>query len=124
MGDMKQRVVVLGASHKPERYSNRAVRRLMQHGHRVIPVNPSETAIEGLPVVSSLQDVDGPVDTLTVYVSPGTSTTLEETIIRLHPGRVIFNPGAENPALMDRLMREGIRTEEACTLALLATDQF
>jgi uncharacterized protein len=37
---MAQRVAVLGASHKPERYSNQAVRMLKEYGHTVIPVTP------------------------------------------------------------------------------------
>ncbi|MFT5473484.1 MAG: putative CoA-binding protein, partial [Kiritimatiellia bacterium] len=30
-------VIVLGASAKPERYANQAVRLLVKHGHTVIP---------------------------------------------------------------------------------------
>ena len=41
-------VAVLGASRKPQRYSNRAVRALAQHGYRVVPVNPAHAEVEGL----------------------------------------------------------------------------
>ena len=44
----QQTVVVLGASPKPERYSNKAIRLLQQHRHRVIPVHPAIAKIEGL----------------------------------------------------------------------------
>ena len=38
---MKQeRVAILGASDKPDRYSNKAQRLLRQHGHTVVPVHP------------------------------------------------------------------------------------
>jgi predicted CoA-binding protein len=124
MGDKRQRVIVLGASAKPERYSNRAVRLLIQQGHDVVPVHPVVSLIEGLPVVSSLEDLSGHVDTVTLYVSAERSSALEDAIIHLHPDRVIFNPGAENPALRVTLEANGICTEEACTLVLLNTDQF
>ena len=124
MRDKRQRVIVIGASAKPERYSNRAVRLLIQHGHEVVPVNPAVSSIEGLPVVSRLEDLSGHVDTVTLYVSAERSSALEDAITHLHPDRVIFNPGAENPALRAILEGNGICTEEACTLILLKTEQF
>ena len=37
------------------------------------------------------------MDTVTVYVSPQVSSTMTDALVALAPGRVIFNPGAENP---------------------------
>lgn len=48
MAKEKLRVAVLGASTKPERYSNIAVYSLLEHGHEVIPVNPAHTEINGI----------------------------------------------------------------------------
>jgi predicted CoA-binding protein len=124
MTETRQRVVVLGASDNPERYSNMAVNRLLEHGHEVIPVHPKLDRIDGLEVVSSLGEVGGPVDTLTVYVSPQVSSSLAEAIVALAPGRVIFNPGAENAELEAALAERGIPTLQACTLVLLSTGQF
>ncbi len=42
------KVAVLGASQNPERYSNKAIRMLLQHKHEVTPVNPAQSTIEGL----------------------------------------------------------------------------
>lgn len=120
----KHRVVVLGASNNPERYSNKAVRMLREHGHAVVPVHPVATEIEGLPVVPRLDQVTGKVDTLTLYVSPDTLTPMQADIISLNPGRVIFNPGTENPQLMQELRQHGLKVVEACTLVLLRTGQF
>ena len=124
MENEKQTVVVLGASPKPERYSNKAVRLLLEHGHRVIPVHPAITEIEQLPVVRALEHIETPVDTLTVYLSPALSAPLQPDLLKLKPERVIFNPGTENPELKQALERDGIATEEACTLVLLNTGQF
>ncbi|MDT8391839.1 MAG: CoA-binding protein [Lentisphaeria bacterium] len=124
MNNKKQRVVVVGASPKPERYSNQAVRLLARHGHEVVPVHPAATDIEGIPAVSCLADVEGHVDTITLYVSGARSSALADAIIRLRPGRVIFNPGTENPALQAALNDHGIATEEACTLVLVNSGQF
>jgi predicted CoA-binding protein len=124
MSDTKQRVVVLGASDNPERYSNMAVNRLRDNGHEVIPVHPALERIDGIEVVPNLDRVEGAVDTLTVYVSPKVSSALADAIVALAPGRVIFNPGAENAELQAALAEHGVPTLEACTLVLLSTGQF
>jgi predicted CoA-binding protein len=120
----RKRVVVMGASHKPERYSNQAVRLLQEHGHEVIPVHPRLDEVEGLKVAHSLNEITGAVDTLTLYIGPERSSAIAESIVRLRPGRVIFNPGSENPELEARLDEAGIVHEQACTLVLLRTGQF
>jgi uncharacterized protein len=119
-----QKVAVLGASPKPERYSNRAIRLLLEKGHAVLPVHPAIPQIEGLDVVESISAIGDRVDTLTMYVSPAHSTRLAEAIAELKPGRVIFNPGTENPELYEALSAAGIPFEEACTLVLLNSGQF
>lgn len=124
MSHKQKRVVVMGASHKPERYSNKAIRLLQEHGHEVIPVHPRLDEVEGLQVAHSLSEIPGTVDTLTLYIGPERSSTVAEAIVQLRPGRVIFNPGSESPELEARLDQAGIAHEQACTLVLLRTGQF
>ena len=119
-----QTVAVLGASANPDRYSNMAVRRLHEAGHRVIPVNPALDTIEGLPVAKSLGEIREPVDTLTLYVGPQRLAPLTDEILRLAPKRVIFNPGTEYEHLATALDRAHIPHLEGCTLVLLQTGQF
>lgn len=119
-----ERVVILGASDKPDRYSYRALLLLRQHGHEVLPVHPKLTQIEGVPVVADISTIEGTVDTVTMYVGPAISSALQDKLTALKPKRVIFNPGTENAALQAHLTKAGIACEEACTLVLLNTDQF
>lgn len=119
-----ERVVVLGASPKPERYSNKAMRLLQQHGHEVTPIHPAIKEIEGIAVLASLAEVAQPIDTVTMYVGAARSNDLADSMIAAAPRRVIFNPGSENPALAEKLTAAGIEVEEACTLILLNTEQF
>lgn len=119
-----QRVVVLGASANPARMSYQAVKRLSEAGHEVVPVHPAIDTLLGADVTADLMEVRGKVDTLTVYVNPARSSAMTETIVERKPGRVIFNPGAENPELTSRLEAEGIPCENACTLVLLSTGEF
>ncbi|MBI2380327.1 MAG: CoA-binding protein [Gammaproteobacteria bacterium] len=115
---------MLGASPKPERYSNQALRLLMAMGYAVIPVNPGQDRIEGLAVTKRLGEIAEPVHTLTVYVNGPAFDRLLPEVLALKPDRVIFNPGAEAPGSYARLEAAGIAVEEACTLVLLRTGQF
>jgi predicted CoA-binding protein len=117
-------VAVLGATPKPERYANQAVRLLLEKGYRVTPIHPRIPQIEGLAVAPSLQAVKDPIDTLTLYVGAARLEPLTDDILAATPGRVIFNPGTETPALQRALDGAGIPWEEACTLVLLRTNQF
>ncbi len=119
-----ERVVILGASDKPDRYSHKAQLLLREHGHEVVPLHPKLASIEGVPVVADLSLIVGAVDTVTMYVGAAISSSLAEKLIALKPQRVIFNPGSENPALAAKLETANIAVEEACTLVLLRTGQF
>lgn len=117
-------VVVLGASPKANRYSNMAVRQLKKGGYNVIPVNPGHSSVEGLETVAHLSDIKEAVHTLTLYLNPAWSEKIEDEIINLKPGRVIFNPGTESHRLRESLDNSGIPYLEACTLVMLSTNQF
>ncbi len=119
-----ERVAILGASSDPDRYAFKAQRLLKEYGHRVVPVSPKETAVNGDAAVASLGAIEGSVDTLTLYVRPAISDGYREQILALKPARVIFNPGTENPALEAALTAAGIAWLEACTLVMLRTGQF
>ena len=118
------RVVVLGASPKRNRYSNMAVRQLAGSGYSVIPVNPAYKEIEGISAVPDLNSIDTEIDTLTMYVNPYLGEKAVDDILSLSPRRVIFNPGTEAPGLMRELEKAGIEYLEACTLVMLSTGQF
>jgi predicted CoA-binding protein len=120
----KRHVAVLGASNKSLRYSNQAVRLLLEKGFPVTPIHPRIEVIEGLPVVSSLQAVRRPVDTLTLYLGAERMRPLIDAVVDLKPGRVIFNPGSESCELKRRLEGAGIHWLEACTLVMLRIGTF
>ena len=84
-------VAVIGASNKPDRYAYKALMLLKEKGHKVYPVHPRLKEIEGMPVFPSLNDVNDPVDTVTLYVSADVSDAVSEDIIGANPSRIIFN---------------------------------
>jgi len=120
----KERVVVLGASDNPARYSNMALCSLMEKGYEAIPIHPSLKKIKGVRVLNKLEDVEGRVDTVTVYVNSKRSSDMVESIVSLKPRRIIVNPGAESEKIKEASERGGIEYVEACTLVMLSTNQF
>lgn len=118
------RVAVLGASTNPERYSHKAVLKLLRHGHEVVPIHPSGESVAGLTTFKSLREIPEKVHTITVYVGPAHLASLIDDIIACAPQRVIANPGTESDELAARLKKAGIPLLEACTLVMLATGEF
>ena len=117
-------VAILGASPKPGRYAFIAMERLRQHGHKAIPVNPAFPEILGERCYAKIGDVPGAIDTVTVYLGEPRSTPLIDEIIAANPRRIIFNPGAENPALEKAAVAAGIEAVNGCTLVMLAARTF
>ena len=124
MSNQDHIVAVLGATPKPERFANIAIRKLLAHGFSVIPVHPKIAVIEELPVSASLSEISQPVDTLTLYVGPARLIPMIDEIIASKPGRVIFNPGTECKELQDALDENNIPWQEYCTLILLDNNRF
>ncbi len=120
----KRNVAVLGASPKPERYSNQAVRLLARFDYRPIPVNPAFEEIEGVPCFSTLGEIKEPIHTVTLYMRAERSTPLIDQIVAAQPKRIIMNPGAENDALSEAASSAGIEVVEGCTLVMLRTGLF
>jgi uncharacterized protein len=61
-------IALVGASRKPERPSNDVMRYLLGHGYRVIPVRPPDCdEVLGIPRVSSLAEIDVPIDLVDVF---------------------------------------------------------
>jgi predicted CoA-binding protein len=122
--EKKRNVAVLGASPKPERYSNQAIRLLASFDYRPIPVNPAYDEVEGLTCFPDLPTVGEPVHTVTVYLGPARSTPLIDEILAANPQRIIINPGAENEELAAAASGAGIEVVEGCTLVMLRTGLF
>ena len=114
---------MLGASLNADRYSNRAIHALRQHGHPVVAVGLREGMVEDVPLVKAIPP-ESKIDTVTMYLNEHNQQAWAEAVLALKPKRIIFNPGAENPVLAAKATEQGIESLEACTLVMLATGQF
>jgi len=112
-------VAVIGASRDPEKFGNKAVRAYRAHGHRVFPVNLHEKEIEGLPVFRSILDIPVALDTTLVYVPPAVTLRLLPDLAKKGPGRLFFNPGSEDDAVVARAAELGLDPILACSIVAI-----
>lgn len=117
------KTLVLGASLKPSRYSHITVRRLVDAQKETVAFGLSSGSISGVQVQTDFTSFKD-IHTVTLYINPTHQKEYYERIISLQPKRVIFNPGTENQEFYTLLKQEGINAEVACTLVLLATDEY
>lgn len=117
------KTVVIGASENPERYSNRAVRMLKQHGHSVVAVGLRSGSIDGVEIKTGFPAEEN-VDTVTLYVGPANQSAWLPYIASLHPKRLILNPGTENDTITNWAKEHNIEPVEACTLVMLSVGTY
>ena len=119
----KKKTLVLGASENPARYSNLAIRRLVNGQHPVVAIGRKKGIVAGIEIETGHQQFSD-IDTVSIYLNPLHQKEYYNYIISLHPKRIILNPGAENDELAALAEQKGIRSQEACTLVLLSTGQY
>ncbi|MFD0798052.1 CoA-binding protein [Maribacter chungangensis] len=115
--------LVLGASLKPNRYSNIAIHRLVEKGIPTQAFGLKKGTVNGVEIQTSLDGIHE-IHTITLYLNPQRQVAYYDEIIALKPERVLFNPGTENPEFYELLENNGIAVEVACTLVLLSTGQY
>jgi predicted CoA-binding protein len=118
-----KKTLVLGASSKPEQYSNMAIRNLLSAGHPVEAIGREVFQIENLSVGTSPRPFNN-IHTVTMYLNATRQSAYEDYILSLHPKRIIFNPGAENTLFADKARQKGIEVLEACTLVMLSVGTY
>ena len=117
------KTLVLGVSSRPGQYSHEAVLRLLQAGHSVLGIGREEFSLSGVQITKSFPERED-IDTVTLYLNPERQQEYIERIIELHPRRIIFNPGTENPAFIQKAKDAGIEAIEACTLVMLSIGNY
>ncbi len=120
---MGKKTLIIGASVNPERYSYKAAEKLLSHDHDIYMIGNRPGFLFDHEITKE-QIAYPDVDTVTMYVSAKNQTGYYDYIKSLKPRRVIFNPGTENEEFYKELEAQGIETEEACTLVLLATNAY
>ncbi len=117
------KTLVIGASLKPNRYSNRAVTSLVDNGIDTVAFGLKAGYIKGVKVETNLDNFTN-IDTISLYLGKDNQVQYYDAILKIKPRRILFNPGTENPEFYKTLKTNNIAYEEACTLVLLSTKQY
>ena len=111
------RIAVVGASNAPEKYGNVIVRNLAAKGYTVLPVNPRETEIAGLPAFPSLEAVPGPVHIVNVVVPPQVTLGVLAKSAELGLPAVWLQDGSFDDAVLEEAAKAPFKTVyDACIM--------
>ncbi|WP_130734291.1 CoA-binding protein [Flavobacterium sp. J27] len=117
------KTLVIGATTNKERYAYKAIHNLVGKSHQVVAIGASKGMALDITIETEKIPFKG-IDTVTLYINPKVQREYYDYVISLQPRRVIFNPGTENPEFYTLLEENNIQYEVACTLVLLATNQY
>jgi uncharacterized protein len=118
-----KKTLVLGASTKPDRYAFKAITALVEKGHSVLAIGQNTGEVAGVKIYTKAIPLSK-IHTVSLYLNPARQKDYYNYIVEASPKRVIFNPGTENPEFYQLLELNNIKVEVACTLVLLATNQY
>jgi predicted CoA-binding protein len=111
------RIAVVGASNDPAKYGNVIVKNLVAKGYTVLPVNPREKEIAGLPAFPNLAAVPGPVHIVDVVTPPAVTKGVLEEAERLGLPAVWLQDGSYDEAVLEVAGKAPFRTvHEACIM--------
>ncbi len=113
---MPRVVAVIGASSDRTKFGNKAVRAFLNHGDRVVPINPKDAEVEGLRAYRSVLDVPDAIDMATFYVPPAVGEAVIEEVARKGIREVWLNPGADSEALAAKARALDIHAIRACSI--------
>ena len=120
---MQKKTLVLGASLKENRYSFKAINKLKENSIPVVALGLRKGKVAAITIDTEMLPYKN-IDTVTLYLNPKRQEAYYDYIISLEPKRVIFNPGTENTYFVKLLQENNIESAVACTLVLLAINQY
>ncbi len=120
-----KKTVIIGASPNASRYAYLAAKMLGEYQVPFVPLGIKKGEVFG----KAIQDLRkkpeiGPVHTITLYINPDHQKEWQDYLLGLKPKRIIFNPGTENTALMEKAKANQIEVVSGCTLVMLRSGQY
>lgn len=112
---------VAGASTNPEKFGNKVLRCYLQNGRRVVPVNPAEPQIEGLPCVAAISELPSDVGSLSIITPPAVTARLVPLAIEKGIKNIWMQPGAEHPDAVALCLERGVNViaDGSCLLVVM-----
>lgn len=116
----RRRIAVCGATPKRERWGYVVFRRLLDEGYDVIPVHPTAAHVDQIPCVTSLCEIPGGVDAVSLITPPSASLEIVREAAEIGRPPCWFQPGASSAEVLAEARRLGIATIDGpCVLVEL-----
>src|SRR6056297_3787887 len=110
---------VVGASDKPEKFSYRILKKLLEHGYEVYPVNPRMDDIEGIRVYPSLSSIPVKIDVVDFVVNPSIGKSIVKEVRQLGIENIWLQPGARSEEIDQIVSNSNINMVKDCVLVSL-----
>ena len=114
---MPPTIAVIGASANRAKFGNKCVRAFASAGYQVYPVNPQATEVEGHKAWPTLDDVPvGELDRISIYLPASACLQILPQLARKPAREVWFNPGADDPEVIEQARALGINVVVGCSI--------
>jgi predicted CoA-binding protein len=101
-------IAMVGASSKPDKPSYEIMKRLLDAGYHVIPVNPRETEVHGQKAVASLGDIQEKVDIVDVFRRSEDTPAIADEAVKLGAKVLWLQLGVSNEDAAIRAIDGGL----------------
>lgn len=114
-------IAVVGASRHRHKYGNKVLRCYKQNGRRAIPVNPTESEVEGEAAYPDLGSIPEDVHAASIITPPHVTEAVVEEAAAAGITHLWMQPGAESPAAIERAEALGLEVVSGgpCVLVVL-----
>ena len=102
------RWAVVGLSSNSARAAYGVARYVQSLGHTIVPVHPRAETVHGAPGVATLEDVEGPVDVVDVFVNSHLAGDVVDRAIAVGAGAVWLQLGVVDEDAAERARAAGL----------------
>ncbi|MGM0612939.1 MAG: CoA-binding protein [Bacteroidota bacterium] len=118
-----KKTIVLGVSPDPKKRAHRVCKKLMEKGHTIVPLGIREGKVNNIPIITNTNNPQK-AHTIVIFLRASRQKAWLSYILASNPKRIIFNPGSENPELVEIAKEREIDVLYGCTLLMLSSNRY
>ncbi|MFN2355404.1 MAG: CoA-binding protein [Desulfopila sp.] len=100
-------IAVVGLSAKTQRPSNMVARYLIEAGYTIVPVNPGQDTILGLPCYPDISSIPGDIDIVDIFRRSEEVTSIVEQAVQTSCSAIWMQEGVVNHEAAELAMQHG-----------------
>ncbi|MFA5008266.1 MAG: CoA-binding protein [Candidatus Omnitrophota bacterium] len=109
MTDIKKKtIVVVGVSHKENKFGFKIFRDLLKNGFNVLGVNPTDGEIAGSKIHRNLKEINTTIDLVITVVPASVTERIVDECRQLGIKEIWMQPGSESNAAIEKAEKNGI----------------